>query len=136
MAEKSGIINRSGTSISALNLTGATDTINRLIIAPEGMSTPGVITKNSMIVIRRPTEPKDTLLSTVKNITDRCINTIVAAIKWFTNITISINHSTMYFLLERRSSNRDGPSPSRLKAGGKLNKSARRYIIPKRRGST
>jgi hypothetical protein len=35
----------------------------------------------------------------------------------------------MYFPTGRRSSNRDGPSPSRQKAGGKLNKSVRRYII-------
>ena len=86
MAEKTGIINRSGTSISALNLTGATDTINRLVIAPEGMRTPGVITKNSMIVIRRPTEPKDTLLSAVTNITDRFIITGIADITIITAI--------------------------------------------------
>ena len=81
MAQKTGIINRSGTSISALNMTGATNAGNRLTTAADGMSTPGVITKNIMIVIRRPTEPKDTLLSTIKNITDRFITTIVTAIK-------------------------------------------------------
>ena len=46
-------------------MTGATDTGNRLTIVADGMSTHGVITKNIMIVIRRPTEPKDTLLSTI-----------------------------------------------------------------------
>jgi hypothetical protein len=81
ITQKTGIINRSGTSISALNMTGATDTGNRLAIAVDGMSTPGVITKNIMIVIRRPTEPKDTLLSTVKNIIDRFVNTIITALK-------------------------------------------------------
>ena len=81
MAQKIGIINRSGTSISALNMTGVTDIMNRLTIAAGGMSTPGVITKNIMIVIWRLTEPKDTLLSTVKNITVRFITTIVTAIK-------------------------------------------------------
>ena len=81
MAQKIGIINRSGTSISALNMTGVTDIRNRLTIAAGGMSTPGVITKNIMIVIWRLTEPKDTLLSTVKNITVRFITTIVTAIK-------------------------------------------------------
>ena len=88
-----------------------------------------------MIVIWRLTEPKDTLLRTVTNITDRFINTIITAIKGITNITISINHPTMVFLSEHRSSNRDGPSPSRQKTGGKLNKSVRRYIIPKQSGS-
>jgi hypothetical protein len=41
----------------------------------------------------------------------------------------------MYLFIEGRSSNRDGPSPSRQKAGGKLNKSVRRYIILKLSGS-
>jgi hypothetical protein len=81
MAQKTGIINRSGTSISALNMTGVTDTRNRLIVAAGGMSTPGVIIKNIMIIIRQPTEPKDTFFSTVKNITDRFVNTIVTAIR-------------------------------------------------------
>jgi hypothetical protein len=81
MAEKTGIKNRSGMSISAPNMTEATDTGNRLITAAGGINTPGVITKNIMIVIWRPTEPKDTLLSTVKNITDRSINTILTAIR-------------------------------------------------------
>ncbi len=81
MAEEAGIINRSGISISALNMTGATDTGNRLMITAEAMSTPGVITKNIMLVIWRPTTPKDTLLSTVKNFTDRSKNTIITAIK-------------------------------------------------------
>jgi hypothetical protein len=80
MAEKTGIIIRLETSISALNMTGATDTRNRLTLAAGGMSTPGVITKNIMIVIWRLTEPKDTLLRTVTNITDRFINTIITAI--------------------------------------------------------
>ena len=35
----------------------------------------------------------------------------------------------MVFLLRRRYSGRDGPSASSQKAGGKLNKSVRRYII-------
>jgi hypothetical protein len=135
MAEKTGIIIRSGISISALNMTGAPDTRNRLATTAGGMRTTGVITKNIMIVIWRLIEPEDTLLSTVTNIKDRFINTIITAMKGFTNITISINHPTMYFLSGRRSSNRDGPSPSRQKAGGKLNKSVRRYIIPKQSGS-
>jgi len=81
MAEKTGIINRSGTSISALNITGATETWIGLTIAADRMSTPGVITKNIMIVIGRSTEQNDTLLSTVKNITDRFIDKIVTAIR-------------------------------------------------------
>ena len=81
MSEKTGIKNRPGMSISALNMTGVTDIRNRLTIAAGGISTPGVITKNIMIVIWRLTEPKDTLLSTVKNITVRFITTIVTAIK-------------------------------------------------------
>jgi hypothetical protein len=67
-------------SISALNMTGATDTGNRLTTATGGINTPGVITKNIMIVIRRPTEPKDTLFSTVKNIIDRSVNPIITAL--------------------------------------------------------
>jgi hypothetical protein len=35
----------------------------------------------------------------------------------------------MYFPIGRRSSTRDGRSPSRPEAGDKLNKSVRRYII-------
>jgi hypothetical protein len=81
MAQKTGIINRSGISKSALNMTGVTDTRKRLTIAAGGMSTPGVNTKNNMIVIRRPTEPKYTLFSTAKNITDRFRTTIVTALK-------------------------------------------------------
>jgi hypothetical protein len=81
MAAKTGIKNRPGMSISALNMIGATDTGNRLTTATGGINTPCVITKNIMIVIRRPTEPKDTPLSTVKNITDRSINTIHTAIR-------------------------------------------------------
>jgi hypothetical protein len=81
MAQKTGIINRSGTSISALNMTRVTDTRNPLTMAAGGMSTPGVITKNIMIVIRQATEPKDALFSTAKNITDRFVNTIVTAIR-------------------------------------------------------
>ena len=79
MAEKTGIKNRSGMTISALNMTGTTDTGNRLTTATGGINTPGVITKNIMIVIWRPTEPKDTLLSTAKNITDHFINAIITA---------------------------------------------------------
>ena len=67
--------------ISALNMTEATDTGNRLIITAEGMSAPGVITKNIMIVIRRPTEPKDTRLSTFKIITDRSMDSIITAMR-------------------------------------------------------
>jgi hypothetical protein len=81
MVQKTGIKVRSGLSISVLNMTGTTDTGNRLIMTAEGMSTPGVLLKNIMIVIRRPTEPKDTLLSTVKHITDRFTNTIITAIR-------------------------------------------------------
>jgi hypothetical protein len=81
MAAKTGIKNRPGMSNSALNMTGATDTGNRLATATGGINTPCVITKNIMIVIRRPTEPKDTPLGTVKNITDRSINTIHTAIR-------------------------------------------------------
>jgi hypothetical protein len=81
MAEKTGIINRSGMSISALNMTGATDTGNRLATATGGINTPSVITKNIMVVIRRPTEPKDTLLSTVKDITDRSMDSIITAVR-------------------------------------------------------
>ena len=81
MAQKIGIIKRFGINISALNMTGTTDAGYRLIIAADGMSTPGVITKSIMIVIRRPTDPKDTLFSTIKNITDRFITMIVTVIK-------------------------------------------------------
>jgi len=86
MAQKIGIINRSGTSISALNITGATDTRDGLTMVADGMSPPGVITKNIMIVIGRPTEPKDTLLSIVTNITDRFINTGITGITIITVI--------------------------------------------------
>ena len=81
MSEKTGIKNRPGMSISALNMTGATDTGNRLTTATGGINSPGVITKNIMIVIWRSTEPKDTLLSTVKNIIDRFVNPIITALK-------------------------------------------------------
>jgi hypothetical protein len=81
MAEKTGIKNRSGISISALNNTGATDIANRLTITADGISTPDIISKNIMIIIWRPIEPKDTLLSTIKNITDRSINSIITAIR-------------------------------------------------------
>jgi hypothetical protein len=80
MAEKTGIKNMSGISISALNMTGAPDTGYRLTTSADGLSTPDVITQNITIVIGRPTEPKDTSLNTVKNITDRSINTILTAI--------------------------------------------------------
>ena len=81
MAEKSGILNRSGTSISALNIPGATETRMDLTIAADRMRTPGVITKNIMIVIGRSTEQNDTPLSTVINITDRFIGKIITAIR-------------------------------------------------------
>ena len=81
MAKKTGTINRTEISTSALNMTRATDIGNRLTIAAEAMSTPGVNTKNIMFVIRRPTEPKYTLFSTAKNITDRFRTTIVTALK-------------------------------------------------------
>jgi hypothetical protein len=129
------MINGTGISISALNMTGATDTGNRLTITAEAMSTHGINTKTILFVIRRPTEPKDMLLSTVANITDRFMNTIISALGLFANIIISISHPSMYFLLGRRPSNRDGPSPSGQKTGGKLNKSVRRYIIPRLNGS-
>jgi hypothetical protein len=135
IAQETGTINRTEISTSALNLTRATDIGNRLTIAAEAMSTHGVITKNIMLVIRRPTEPKDTPLSTIADITDRFTNTILTAVRSFANITISVSHPTMYFLLGCRPSNRDGPSPSRPKTGGKLNKSVRRYIILKLSGS-
>jgi len=81
MAKKAGTINRSEISISALNLTGATDIGNRLTITADAMSTPGGITKNIMFIIPWPTEPKDTPLSTIADITDRFTNTILTAVR-------------------------------------------------------
>jgi hypothetical protein len=81
MAEKAGIINRSGTSISALNIPGATETRIGLTITADRISTPGVITKNIMIVIGRSTEQNDTFLGTGINITDRFIDKIITAIR-------------------------------------------------------
>jgi hypothetical protein len=132
MAEITGIIKRSIKNISAPGITGATDTRDGLTMVADGMSPHGTVTKNTMIVIGRLPEPKYTLLSIITNITDRFINsgiTINTVIKQFTDITISINHPTMYFLIGHRSTIRDGRSPSRPEAGGKLNKSVRRYII-------
>ena len=87
MAETTGIIKSSITNISAPGITGAMDTIDGFIMVADGMSPPDVITKNILIVIGRLTEPKDTLLSIITNITNRLINsgitgsTIITVIK-------------------------------------------------------
>jgi hypothetical protein len=84
MAEITGIIKRSIKSISVPDNTGATDTMDGLTMVVDGMSPAGIITKNILIVIGRLTEPKDTLLSIVTNITDRFISTgmtIITVIK-------------------------------------------------------
>jgi hypothetical protein len=86
MAEITGIIKRSIKNISAPGITGATDTMDGLTMVADGMSPPGVITKNILIVIGLRTEPKDTLLSIVTNITDRFINTGIAGITIITVI--------------------------------------------------
>jgi hypothetical protein len=92
----------------------------------------GVIIKHIMIDIGRTAAPRDTLLSTITDITDGLIDsgnaittviTIITVIKQCANTTTSINHPTIYFATRRRSSIRDGPSSSKPKAGGKLNKS-------------
>ena len=74
MAEKTGIKKRSIKNISAPVNTGATDTVDGLTMVADGMSHPGIITEKILIVIGRRTEPKDTLLSIITNITDRFIN--------------------------------------------------------------
>jgi hypothetical protein len=84
MAEKTGIINRFIKNISALGLTGAADTRDGLTMVADGMSPGGTITKDAMIVTGRLTEPKDTFLRIITNITDRFINssiTIIIVIK-------------------------------------------------------
>jgi hypothetical protein len=84
MAEITGIIKKSIKNISAPGITGAVDTMDGLTMVADGMSSPDVIIKNVFIVIGRLTEPKDTLLSIVTNITDRFIGidtTIITVIK-------------------------------------------------------
>jgi hypothetical protein len=74
MAEITGIIKRSIKNISAPGIKGATDTRDGLTMVADGMSPHGTVTKNTMIVIGRLTEPKYTLLSIITNITNRFIN--------------------------------------------------------------
>jgi hypothetical protein len=62
VAQKTGIIVKVGIINSALRMTGAVDTKNRLTLTTEGM---GSITKNIIIVIGLFIEPKGTLLSTI-----------------------------------------------------------------------
>ena len=87
MAEKTGIVKRSIKNIFAPGITGATATTDGLTMVADGMGPHGTITKNTMIVIGRLTEPKDMLLSIITNITNGFINsgitgsTIITVIK-------------------------------------------------------
>jgi hypothetical protein len=83
MAEINGIIKRPIKNISAPAITKATDTRDGLTMVADGISPHGTITKDTMIVIGRLTEPKDMLLGNITNIADRFISTgmaIIAAI--------------------------------------------------------
>jgi len=142
-AAKTDIIAGLKKNISDLSITGRTDTGNGLTIGTDRMSATGTITENIMIVIGRPTgqrdtllstiviitKPKDTLLSISVKTTDGLRSKAITAIKTIINITVNIAHPTMYIPTGRRPTIRDFPSPSRQKAGGKLNKFVRRYII-------
>jgi hypothetical protein len=83
MAEKTGLIRRSIKNIYAPAITGAMETRDGLTMVADGISPHGTITKDTMIVIGRLTEPKDMLLGNITNIADRFISTgmaIIAAI--------------------------------------------------------